>query len=117
MSSSQRVARIVTGIALVIVLGTSLLGGQGVALFALGLYAMLPYALILALGRRARDPWVPGGAGLAALAVEIGVRIGVLVYPQSSTDVVALGFSPIFIGAVAVPIGAGLGFISGHVWR
>src|SRR5437660_1109924 len=99
-----------------IVLVTSLQAG-GLGALAFGAYALAPYLLLLMIGRLIRDPWIAGGAGMAALATEIGIRLYVFVYPRGSTAAITLVFSPVFIATFAVPAGALFGYVSGWAWR
>jgi hypothetical protein len=116
MSTSWRLAGLVATIAFAI-MATSLRGDGGVALLMFGAYAFAPYLFLLVVGRWVRDPWIVSGAGVAALATEIGVRLSVFVFPSSSTAAIALVFSPILIGVVAIPLGALAGYLSGRMWR
>jgi hypothetical protein len=100
----------------VIVLATSLLGGLTIFVAVFAIWALLPYAGLLALRTRLPRAML-AGAGLAALAVEIGIRLSVFVYPRGSTAAVALVFSPAFIAAIAMPAGAAGGWLVGRAWR
>jgi len=84
---------------------------------AFGLWALVPYLLLLVFGRVVSSPWAVGGAGLAALAAECGIRAAVFLFPRGSTAALALIFSPAWIAALALPVGALAGFLLGRLWR
>lgn len=107
----------------VVVLGTVFIAAPGAGLGELAgvlgfsLWALLPYALLLGLGRLVANPWVIGGAGVLALTIEVAIRLAVFVFPRSSTAAVILVFSPVLISAIGLSVGALLGFIVGRLWR
>lgn len=80
-------------------------------------YALLPYAVLVFASFVVRSPWAIAGAGCASIAVELGIRGSVFVYPRGSTAAVALVFSPMFITVVALPVGAAVGWLLGRTWR
>ena len=80
-------------------------------------WALLPYALLVGLGRLVSNPWVIGGAGLLALTMEVAIRLAVFVFPQSSTAAVVLVFSPVLISVIGLSVGALAGFILGRLWH
>jgi hypothetical protein len=95
---------------------TTLLAGMlspGALMFAL--WALAPYAVLLAVERHVNG-WMAGGAAAAALAMDIGIRAGVFLFPSGSTSALALIFSPMWIGAIAMPAGATLGWLAGRAW-
>lgn len=102
------VALALTGTALVV--GTSLLGDLGLALLLLVAWSLLPYGVLAGAGPRL-TPWTAAGMGVAALAVEVGIRLAVFVFPRGSTAAIGLLFSPPFILVVAMPIGAAIGWL------
>jgi hypothetical protein len=81
------------------------------------LWALAPYGVLFIAGRLTPDPWPSMGAGIAALACEIGIRSSVFVWPRGSTAAVALVFSPAWILVLAMPAGAAIGWILGRLWR
>ncbi len=106
-----------------LVLGTTLLAGSDsgaaglVFVMSFGLWALLPYVLLLIAGRFVSNLWVVGGAGVLALAAECGIRAAVFLFPRGSTAALALIVSPAWIAAIALPAGAGAGYVLGRVWR
>lgn len=103
------------GAALVLI--TNLFGtGWGVVPFTL--WALAPYAVYYFAAReRCDEPWIPAGAGAAALAVEAGIRASVFLWPRGSTAAVTLVFSPGYILTVVMPVGALAGWAAGRAWR
>jgi hypothetical protein len=93
--------------------------GSGFSLLSLpfALWSMLPYGILWLVGRALRDPWPALGAGTAALAADIGIRAAVFLWPRGSTAAIALVFSPAYIAAIVMPIGAGAGWLLGRMWR
>lgn len=81
---------------------------------AFAAWALVPYLILLAVGPRTRRHWAVLGAGAAALAVEVGIRLSVMVFPRGSTAAIALVFSPAFILLVAMPLGAVAGWLVGR---
>lgn len=117
----QAVARLFAALGSLVVVATSAVGadvGSGASLGFLVpfvLWALLPYGVLLVLGGRlVPNPWVIVGAGSAALAVEIGIRLAVFVFPRGSTAALALLFSPAFILVACLPIGAAGGWVLGR---
>src|SRR4051812_19162069 len=102
MTTSLRLAWGLATAGFVVVVATSLLG-EGLGVLAFAAFALVPYAILLLIGRFIRDPWVVGGAGMATLATEIGIRLSVFVYPRGSTAALTLIFSPVFIAIFAIP--------------
>jgi hypothetical protein len=117
MKTSWRLACLVATVAFGIIAISSLRGDGALGLLMFGAYALIPYLLLLAAGWFVRNPWIIGGAGTAALAAEIGVRLSVFVFPTSSTSALVLIFSPVFIVMVVLPVGALLGYVSGRLWQ
>lgn len=90
------------------------------AIIGLGLFTawgLVPYGIIYFGHKVTSNPWVLGGAGASALAAEIGYRASVFLWPQSSTQAIALAFSPILIVFIFIPAGAALGWLMGRLWR
>jgi hypothetical protein len=110
-------ARLTGGAAAILIVVTGALG-SGFSPLAIPfiLYGLLPYGVLFLVGRSASNPWIIGGAGVAALTVELGVRAGVMLFPRGSTAAIALVFSPVLIGAVAMPLGALGGWLLGQVF-
>jgi hypothetical protein len=67
---------------------------------------MVPYVVLWVAGRALRDPWPALGAGSAAIAADLGIRAAVFLWPRGSTAAIALVFSPAYITAIVMPIGA-----------
>ncbi len=88
-----------------------------IALLAFAAWGSVPYGIVCFGHKLTSNPWIIGGAGASALAAEIGYRASVLLWPQSSTQALALIFSPILILVVFIPAGAGLGWLVGRLWR
>jgi hypothetical protein len=78
---------------------------------------MVPYVVLWVAGRALRDPWPALGAGSAAIAADLGIRAAVFLWPRGSTAAIALVFSPAYITAIVMPIGAGAGWLLGRRWR
>lgn len=116
--TSPRIATALTAAGALIVVGTSVAGGSwSVFLPVFVVWGLAPYVLLLALGLFVRNPWIVGGAGAAALAVEVGVRLAVFVFPTGSTAAIALVFSPAIILVAAMPCGAGAAWVLGVAHR
>jgi hypothetical protein len=92
--------------------------GSGFSLLSVpfALWAALPYGLLWAMGRMRAGRWPVLGAGLSALAADLGVRASVFVWPRGSTAAIALVFSPAYIAAVVMPVGAAVGWALGKLW-
>ena len=86
------------------------------SLVGLTLAALIPYAILYGVSRSATNAWTVGGAGVAALTVESGIRASVFLFPRGSTAAIALVFSPAFVSAVALPAGAVGGYVVGRLW-
>jgi hypothetical protein len=109
---------IITGVGAIVVVVTSIVGsGFNPLAIPFALWSLLPYAVIFLVGRWMENPWPAAGASLAALATELGVRASVFVWPRGSTAAIILVFSPVYILAIAVPLGAALGWVAGKAWR
>lgn len=80
-------------------------------------WGSVPYGVICFSHKFMSNPWVIGGAGAAALAAEIGYRASVFLWPQSSTQALALLVSPVLIVFAFLPAGAALGWLMGWLWR
>ena len=80
-------------------------------------WAALPYAVLWLAGRRLSNPWPILGAGLAAVAADLGIRAAVFLWPRGSTAAIALVFSPAYIGAIVMPAGAAAGWLLGKAWN
>jgi hypothetical protein len=63
------------------------------------------------------DPWPSLGAGTAAIATDLGIRAAVFLWPRGSTAAIALVFSPAYITAIVMPVGAAAGWLFGRMWR
>lgn len=115
--TASRVGLIAAATGTLLVAASSLVG-SGFALLALpfAAWAAAPYLLLWLLSRTVASPWAVGGAGLAGLAVEVGIRAAVFVYPRGSTSAIALVFSPAYVAIVAMPAGAALGWLFGFAW-
>lgn len=114
---TRRAGTLVLAAGLAVVGLTSLAGASApLAALAFAAWAAAPYGALWALSRVAGTPWLIGGAGLAALVLEIAIRLTVFVVPRGSTAAVALVFSPAVVGVVAMPVGAALGWLAGRAW-
>jgi hypothetical protein len=101
-----------------VVLATTAVASMGSLLaIPFALWSLVPWAVLFALGRTPLGTWQICGAGVAALAAEIGIRAAVFVWPRGSTAAVALVFSPALILLVVMPAGAALGWLAGRAWR
>lgn len=112
-------ARVIGGVAIVFVGATgALASGFSPLAIPFILYALVPYGVLAAAARYlVTNPWSIGGAGVAALTVEAGIRAAVMVWPRGSTAAIALVFSPVFIMTIAMPAGAALGWAMGYVFE
>ena len=73
-----------------VVLATTAVASMGSLLaIPFALWSLVPYAVLFARGRRPLGAWSLGGAGVAALAAELGLRAAVCVWPRGSTAAVA----------------------------
>lgn len=99
-SAQVATALAAAGGALVVV--TSAVGGSGPWVVPFVLWGLVPWALLWLAGRGLSDPWIPGGAGAAALAVELGVRAAVFLFSAGSTAAIALIFSPVMVDRKSV---------------
>jgi hypothetical protein len=108
--STTAVAGVVCLLALIVIAATgAVASGFDPLAIPFIIYALLPYAALLLAARFGSSPWVIGGAGAAALAVEIGIRANLLFYARGSTSGLALLFSPLAVGLFAMPAGAAAG--------
>ncbi len=104
------------GAAIVII--TNLVGvaredaGVLVPLLLFTAWALMPYAVLFAVGHRTRRRHVVIGAGLVAAAFELGIRLSVFVFPSGSTAPIALVFSPALVMLAAMPVGAAAGWLT-----
>jgi len=103
----------------VVLVWTTSLAGSGFSLLSLpfALWSTTPYAVLWIVGSRLRDPWPAIGAGTGALAADLGIRASVFLWPRGSTAAIALVFSPAYITAIVMPIGATVGWLCGQMWR
>ncbi len=106
----------IVGVALV---WTTSIAGSGFSLLSLpfALWSTVPYAVLWIVGHRLQSPWLVLGAGTSALAADLGIRASVFLWPRGSTAAIALVFSPAYITAVVMPIGATVGWLCGRMWR
>ena len=88
-----------------------------IALLFFAVWGSVPYGVICFGHKLISNSWVLGGAGASALAAETGYRASVFLWPQSSTQAIALAFSPILIVLVFIPAGAAFGWLMGRLWR
>jgi hypothetical protein len=97
----------------------SSLAGSGFSPISLpfAIWSTLPYGVLWIVGSRMRDRWLTLGAGAAAIAADLGIRAAVFVWPRGSTAAIALVFSPAYITAVIMPVGAAAGWLLGRMWR
>lgn len=91
--------------------------GAMIATFFFAAWGLVPYGVICFGHKITFNPWVIGGAGASALAAEVGYRASVFLWPQSSTQALALVSSPILIVVLFIPAGAALGWLMGWLWR
>lgn len=104
--------------ALVVLVTTAVASIGSLLAIPFALWSLVPWAVLFALSRRSQlGPWTLGGAGVAALAAEIGIRASVFVWPRGSTAAIALVFSPAVILVAVMPAGAALGWLAGRAWR
>ena len=87
----------------------------GISLFAI--WGLVPYGVITFGHKLTSNPWILGGAGASAVAAEVSYRASVFLWPQSSTQALALLYSPILIAAIFIPAGAAIGWLMGRLWR
>jgi hypothetical protein len=102
--------------AAVVVVSSALGSGGNWRMLPFLLWALLPWAVLLVLGRLFKNEWPPSGAALAGLVVETGIRSAVFLFPQGSTAAIAQIFSPAYVLLIALPVGALLGWLAGKVW-
>ena len=103
----------------VVLVWTTSIAGSGFSLLSLpfALWSTVPYAVLWIVGRRLQSPWLALGAGTSAIAADLGIRASVFLWPRGSTAAIALVFSPAYITAIVMPIGATVGWLCGRVWR
>ena len=103
----------------VVLVWTTSIAGSGFSLLSLpfALWSTVPYAVLWIVGRRLQKPWLVLGAGTSALAADLGIRASVFLWPRGSTAAIALVFSPAYITALVMPIGATVGWLCGQMWR
>jgi hypothetical protein len=101
---------------LVLVVATTLVFGSFTpGILALLAWACAPYVALLIAARYIPSPWAMAGAGAAALAVELGIRAAVFLFPRGSTAAIALLFSPALV-CVALVAGALIGLLVGRAF-
>ena len=88
-----------------------------IGLFLFALWGLVPYGVISFGHKLTSNSWILGGAGASALAAEVGYRASVFLWPQSSTQALALLYSPILILVIFSPAGAAIGWLMGRLWR
>jgi hypothetical protein len=117
-SVQERPSKPLALIGIVLVWATSI-AGSGFSLLSLpfALWSTVPYAVLWIVGGRLPNPWLALGAGTSALAADLGIRASVFVWPRGSTAAIALVFSPAYIIAIVMPIGAAVGWLFGKMWR
>src|SRR5262245_21458753 len=117
-SVQERPSKPLALIGIVLVWATSI-AGSGFSLLSLpfALWSTVPYAVLWFVGGLLPNPWLALGAGASALAAELGIRASVFLWPRGSTAAIALVFSPVYITAVVMPIGATVGWLFGKMWR
>ena len=103
----------------VVLVWTTSIAGSGFSLLSLpfALWSTVPYAVLWIVGRRLQSPWLALGAGTSAIAADLGIRASVFLWPRGSTAAIALVFSPAYITAIVMPIGATVGWLCGRMWR
>jgi hypothetical protein len=103
----------------VIIVSLTSIVGSGFSLLSIpfALWSMVPYGVLWLVGGALRDPWPAVGAGTAAIAADIGIRAAVFLWPRGSTAAIALVFSPAYVTAIVMPVGAGAGWVLGRMWR
>jgi hypothetical protein len=87
------------------------------AAVGLSVWGLMPYAVLVVMGRLVSDRFAIGGGGLLVLTLECALRAAIFVWPRGSTAAVALVFSPVWLTVVALPVGGLAGFVFGRVWR
>ena len=102
---------------IVVVLTSIVASGLNPLAIPFAFWGLIPYAVLYVLAPRLTNPWPAIGAGIAALAIELGVRASVFIWPGGSTAAIALVISPIYILLIAMPAGGALGWIAGALWR
>jgi hypothetical protein len=103
----------------VVLVWTTSIAGSGFSPLSLpfALWSTTPYAVLWIVGSRMQDRWPALGAGTSALAADLGIRAAVFLWPRGSTAAIALVFSPAYITALVMPIGATAGWLFGKLWR
>ncbi len=103
----------------VVLVWTTSIAGSGFSLLSLpfAFWSTVPYAVLWIVGPRLRNRWLSLGAGMSAVAADLGIRAAVFLWPRGSTAAIALVFSPAYITAFVMPLGAVAGWLLGKVWR
>jgi hypothetical protein len=103
----------------VVLVWTTAIAGSGFSPLSLpfALWSTVPYAVLWIVGGQVQKPWLVLGAGASALAADLGIRASVFLWPRGSTAAIALVFSPAYITAFVMPIGATVGWLCGRIWR
>lgn len=101
---------------MLVVATTLVFGSFSPGIVAFLAWAGAPYVALLIAARYIPSPWAMAGAGAAALAVELGVRAAVFLFPRGSTAAIALVFSPALV-CVALVAGALIGLLVGRAFE
>jgi hypothetical protein len=88
-----------------------------IAALAFALWGLMPYAVLVVMGRLISNRFAIGGAGLLVFVLECALRAAIFIWPRGSTAAVALVFSPVWLTVVALPVGGAAGFVFGRLWR
>jgi len=116
-ASKRGIASLVLASATVLIVVTgALASGFSPLAIPFIVWGLLPYGVLYLVGKSVSNPWIVGGAGVAALTVELGVRASVMLFPRASTAAIALVFSPALIGIIVMPLGAAAGAALGYVF-
>ncbi len=115
--STTRLGTLFAIAGLVLVVATTLgFGSFTPGIVAFLAWACAPYVALLIAARYIPSPWSLAGAGAAALAVELGIRAAVFLFPRGSTAAIALLFSPALV-CVALVVGALIGLLVGRAFE
>ena len=103
----------------VVLVWTTSIAGSGFSLLSLpfALWSTIPYAVLWIVGSRLQRSVAGARRGHSALAADLGIRAAVFLWPRGSTAAIALVFSPAYITAIVMPIGATVGWLCGGLWR